>query len=105
MQAKAKTVPEADSLSVKKRDLINAWLVLEKLVVSLDKIGSAYATPSEAEFSEQRAQEMYAEVGRFVTDNILNDANRYRIPLGNYLPNDEAETLSDEVEYWKPSKP
>ena len=104
MQAKQKTT-EAERLEVNKQDLVNGWLVLEKLAVSLDKIGSAYATRTAEEFTEERRQQMYAEIGRFVVEDIFEDANRFRIPLGDCLPDDQAETLSDQIEYCQPKKP
>lgn len=103
MQAKAKS-NEVEELAVKKQDLVNAWLVLEKLVVSLDRIGSAYATAGETDPNNERVQQMYCEVGRFVLDQVFDDANVSRIPLGRYLADDEAEALSEEVEYWRSKK-
>ena len=102
MQARARTT-DLEELAVKKQDLVNAWLLLEKLVVSLDRIGSAYATASGTLLSEERLRQMHAEVGRFITDQILEDASRSRVPLGQYLPAEEAEAISDAIEYWRPS--
>ncbi len=91
-------------ISVCKQDLINAWSLLEKIAVSIDKIGSAHGTPTKADFTPDRERKMLIEVGRFILDHVADDANRLREPLGDYLPNDEAEALSDQIEYWQPGK-
>src|SRR5690349_2443908 len=103
MHAKAKVQPDSEMLRVPKQDLVNAWLVLEKIVESADKIGSFFATKTREEFTGERRQQFYQEIGKFVCEHVLDDANKFRIPLGNCLPNDEAETLSDEVQCWQPS--
>jgi len=103
MQIQAKPT-EVEKVAVNKQDFVNGWLVLEKLAVSLHKIGSAYATRTAEEFTEERRQQMYAEVGRFVVQKVFEDANRFRIPLGDCLPDEEAEALSDQVEYWEAAK-
>ncbi len=101
MQAKAKPT-EVEELAVKKQDLVSAWLVLEKLVVSLDRIGSAYGSGRGGGADAERMRQMYCEVGRFVADHVFDDANRSRLPLSRYLADEEAETLADEVKYWHP---
>ncbi len=100
MHAKAK--PETESVIVAKEDLVNAWLVLEKLVVSLRKIGSAHAVSTPGELTPEVERQMFLEIGKFVSENVFDDANRFRIPLGDYLPDEEAESLADQLEYWKP---
>lgn len=102
MHAKAKMQPDVETLIVPKQDLVNAWLVLEKLVVSSDKIGGFYSAKTRDEFTEERRTELYAAIGKFVCQQVLDDANRFRLPLGRCLPDDEAEALSDEVHYWQP---
>jgi hypothetical protein len=103
MHAKSKT-NDAEKVAVDRRELVQTWSLLETLVVSIDKIGSAHSLPSKEHFTKQLEQAMLADIGRFVLDQIFDDANRLRIALGEYLPDDEAEELSDRLNIWQPQQ-
>jgi hypothetical protein len=103
MHAEAKP-DNAETIAVGKQDLINAWTVLEKIAVSIDKIGSAYAVPAREDWTPEIEQRMLVEIGQFIRDHVADEANRFRQPLSECLSEDEAETLSDQIDYWQASK-
>lgn len=95
------TVPDA-TVTIAKRDLIEAWSALEKVVVSLHRIGSNYATPSaqHEQTPEQRA-EMLDQLDQFLSGDVLRELGRARRVLSDYIPDEEAEYISDNViRYW-----
>jgi len=96
--------PEAETVSVNKRDLIEAWSLLERLVVSLRKIGSHYAIPQgEAEHTPQQRQQMLEALEQVFTPDLWRELAHGRRVIGEYLPNDEAEAISDQLDYWEPT--
>jgi hypothetical protein len=100
MHTKAQS-ESAEVVAVKKQDLIDAWRILENLTISLHKIGGAYAVPTRDQFTPEVERRMLEEIGRFTLERIVDDANRFRIALGDYLPDEEAEALADQIDYWR----
>jgi hypothetical protein len=94
--------PEA--VAVSKGDLIAAWSILERVVVSLHKMGSHFATSSpDQELEPSRHLEMLGELDRFFTPELMRELSKARGALASYLPEDEAEALSDRLAIWKPT--
>jgi hypothetical protein len=95
-------VDDALAVSVVKRDLLEAWSVLEKLVVSLRKIGTAHAIKEGQanQTSNQRQMELEALDG-FLSPELLRELSRARRVLADHLPVHELEALSEHsIEYW-----
>jgi hypothetical protein len=91
---------------VAKRDMVEVWSVLEKLVVSLRKIGSAHAVADGQgkQTPDQRCREIDA-LDRFLSPELLRELSRARRLLAEYLPNDELEELSEHsIEFWADDK-
>jgi hypothetical protein len=102
---KAKTVTQAPAaVPVSKSDLIAAWSVLEKIVVSLRKIGSAHAASGgQAEQTSEQHQHELEAIDRFFSPEVLRELSRARRLLAEYLPGEEIEGLSEHsIQFWSP---
>jgi len=87
-----------DKVAVPKDELIRAWSVLEKLVISLRNMGSYYSTPDrQTPLSSERHAEMLAELDQFFSPELIREMNQARIALGQHLPEEEAEHLADHL--------
>lgn len=86
-------------------DLMQAWSVLEKLTVSLDKIGGHYAVPGDRgpQAPEER-QRMLEAIGAYLSPELCREIAEAREVIGRFLPDDEAEAVSDRLEYWRPEE-
>ena len=98
---------ETESIELPKRDIIQAWSVLEKLTVSLRKIGSHFSLPAgQIEQSPESRAAMLDELDRFISLELFKEIGSARMALLEHLPPDEAEYLSELViQYWKPTPP
>jgi hypothetical protein len=95
--------PETEKVAVDKQDLVAAWSLLERVVVSLRKMGSYYATSGpEVPLPPEKQQEMLEALNGYFTAELCQELSSARVNLGEYLPDDEAEAISDSLEYWKP---
>lgn len=93
---------DARVATVAKPDLIAAWRVLEVLTVSLHKIGSAHATPSAThEQDPEQRQHMLEALDAYLTPDLFEEISQARSRLREYLPDDEAEAISDSLNYWQ----
>ncbi len=99
MQPRDQTVP------IVKRDLIQAWSVLERLAVSLQKIGSHFATAGpDVPLSASRRRQMLEELDAFFSSALYDDIAKARRALCEYLDHDEGEMISDQLEFWQPRR-
>lgn len=87
-------------VTVAKQDLVEAWSVLEKVVVSLRAMGSHYASPGGSHEAEHR-REMLEDLNAYFSPALCKELSRARRLLGEYLPTDETTTLSDALDYWE----
>ena len=93
----------APAIPVARPDLVAAWTVLEKRVVSLRKMGSYYATPGpDVPLSPEREQSMLRDLDAYFSPELVGEISKARRLLGEYLPDDEAEAISEALEYWRP---
>ena len=96
----------AESIVVRKDDLVDAWLSLERLVVGLHRIGSHYGTSGpDVPLTAEHRVEMLAEIDRLIDPSFFRRLGKARVALSRYLPNDEAEALSDALDYYQPTGP
>jgi len=82
--------------------LVAAWSVLELVTVSLHQIGSAHAVASDQggrQTIEQR-RHMLEALDAFFSPELLRQMAQARRTLGEYLSDDEAESISDRLDYW-----
>lgn len=98
----ARTQKEATGVMVAREDLIAAWSALEALVVSLHRIGSYYSTSGpDVPLEPERRQRMLEDLDAFVSAELVRELGAARVALSEYLPDDEAEHLSEHViQYW-----
>lgn len=91
---------------VPKADLIVAWAFLERLVVSLRKIGGEYSTPdAQTPLEPERRRQMLEDLDRFIDAQFCKDATRARRALANHLPDgDEAERIADALTLFEPTR-
>lgn len=102
MQPQMLASPE-QKIAVAKRDLVEAWSLLERLVVSLRKIGSHYAIPSDqTEQTPEQWSAMMTALDEYLTGETAQALAHVRRVLGEYLPDDEAEAISEQLEFWTP---
>lgn len=94
---------QTETVVVNKHDLGEAWGILERVVVSLRKIGSHHATPSEgAKLTPEQYQKMSAAMHEFFDADFFRDASRARRALDKYISDDEGEAISDSLKFWEP---
>ena len=90
------------TIEVKTADLVAAWSVLERTVVSLATIGRCFGQPVKEPWNERNYQEMLLALDQFLSPELLKELSRSRRALGDYIPDDEAEDLSEKViNYWE----
>ncbi len=91
---------QRDVVQVTKRDLIDAWTILENLAVSLDQIGSAFGGEPGAANGIAHQDELQRALAAYLTPDLIKAINEARIRLGQYIPDAEAEALSECIAYW-----
>lgn len=96
-------IEKPETIGVAKADLIAAWAVLENLVVSLHRIGSTFAVPEgmSEQTPDQRCR-MLEAIHEFFTPELFREIGRARRLMGDYLPDEEAEAISDALKTWRP---
>jgi hypothetical protein len=95
-------MPHDNRIEIAKSDLQAAWIVLENLAVSLDQIGGVFGRRgSEANGTgSQRSQEEALTLAAYLTPGLVQAINEARVRLGQYLPDAEAEALTNQIPYW-----
>jgi hypothetical protein len=96
------TNKNSKTIAIAKNDLVNAWSTLEKLVVSLHRIGSHFATEAGKRQTAEERTEMLREIDRFLSPSVMRELGQARVSLSDYLPEHEAQRISDRLEYWQP---
>jgi hypothetical protein len=81
-------------------DVLAAWTVLENLAVSFDQIGAAFAGLKHATDEPKQQKALQAALAAYVTPTLVQAINDARIRLGQYVPDEEAETLTERIAYW-----
>lgn len=89
-----------DMVNIAKSDLLAAWTVLENLAVSLDQIGSMYSEERTTENGTTNQAGLPEAVVAYLTPELVTAINTARIRLGQYIPDAEAESLSECIPYW-----
>jgi len=91
---------QRDVVKVTKRDLIGAWTILENLAVSLYQIGSEFGRETGAANGAARQDELQKALAAYLTPDLVKTINEARVRLGQYIPDAEAEALSECIAYW-----
>jgi hypothetical protein len=91
---------QKDMVNIAKSDLLSAWTVLENLAVSLDQIGSMYSEEKTTENGTTNHPGLPEALVAYLTPELVKAINTARIRLGHYIPDAEAESLSECIPYW-----
>jgi hypothetical protein len=87
-------------VKVAKSDLLAAWTVLENLAVSLDQIGGAFGGKKSTANGTASRPEVQEALAAYLTLELVKAINEARVRLGQYIPDAEAEALSECIAYW-----
>jgi len=87
-------------IEVAKEDLLAAWTVLENLAVSLDQIGEVFGDAEGSGHDLKRQRALQEALAMYLTPTLVQAINDARIRLGQYIPDEEAEALSEHIGYW-----
>ena len=90
-----------NKIEVARSDLQAAWMILENLAVSLDQIGGTFGREIGASNGAQLQQREQEALGAYLRPELVKAINDARMRLGQYLPDDEAEALTEQIAYWK----
>jgi hypothetical protein len=88
---------QSDMVKVAKADVLAAWTVLENLTVSFDQIGAEFGG-AKGHGAKQRA--LQEALAAYLTPALVQAINEARVRLGQYIPDAEAEALSEHIAYW-----
>lgn len=88
------------SIEVAHDDVLAAWTILENLAVSLDQIGAAFGRLKHAADDPKQQKALQAALAAYVTPMLVQEINDARMRLGRYVPDEEAEALSEQIAYW-----
>jgi hypothetical protein len=89
-----------NTIIVTKGDVLAAWTVLENLAVSLDQIGSTFGRAKGTLHDPKQQRALQEALATYLTPPLVQAINDARIRLGQYVPDDEAEALSERIAYW-----
>jgi hypothetical protein len=87
-------------LIVAKDDVLAAWTVLENLAVSLDQIGGVFGHAEGSGHDPKRQRALQEALATYLTPPLVQVINDARTRLDQYIPDEEAEALSEHIGYW-----
>jgi hypothetical protein len=87
-------------IEVAKEDVLAAWAILENLPTSLDQIGSVFGRANDTLHNPRQQRALQEALAMYLTPRLVQAINDARIRLGQYVPDDEAEALSERIAYW-----
>lgn len=88
------------AIQVANDDVLAAWTVLENLAVSFDQIGATFGGLTHATSDPKQQKALQAALAAYITPDLVQAINDARTRLGQYIPDDEAEALSEQIAYW-----
>jgi len=95
----------AQLLEIAKDDVLAAWAVLENLAVSFDQIGAVFGQANGKTCSLEQQHALQEALAAYITPALVQAVNEARLRLGQYIPDDEAEALSEQIAYWDYASP
>jgi hypothetical protein len=90
----------AQLLEIAKEDVLAAWAVLENLAVSFDQIGAVFGQAKGKTCSPEQQHALQEALAAYITPVLVQAINEARLRLGQYIPDEEAEALSEQIAYW-----
>jgi hypothetical protein len=102
---KEKTIEEGvkryrEHREVAQEDVLAAWVVLENLAVSFDQIGAVVGQAKVTACSPEQQHALQEALASYITPALVQAINEARLRLGRYIPDEEAEALSERIAYW-----
>jgi hypothetical protein len=96
------SIETKEMIPVAKSDIIAAWSVIEKMAVSLHRMGSYYSVPTAKDkLSPERHLEMLESLSAYMSPELVRELFKARRLLTGYLADDEAEAIADRLEVWR----
>jgi hypothetical protein len=93
-------VAQKELIEIAKDDVLTAWAVLENLAVSFDQIGAVFGQAKSTEYSPEQQHALQEALAVYITPVLVQAINEARLRLGQYIPDEEAEALSEHIAYW-----
>ena len=91
---------QKELLEIAKDDVLAAWAVLENLAVSFDQIGAMFGQAKGTTCSPEQQHALQETLAAYITPALVQAINEARLRLGQYIPHEEAEVLSEHIAYW-----
>jgi len=89
-----------DMLEIAKDDVLAAWSILENLAVSFDQIGAAFGSIKGTSQALEQQRAFQETIAAYLTPAVVQAINDARSRLAQYIPDVEAEALSERIPYW-----
>ena len=96
---------QKEFLEIAQDDVLVAWAVLENLAVSFDQIGAVFGQAKGKTCSPEQQHALQEALAAYITPVLVQAINEARLRLGQYIPDDEAEALSEQIAYWDYASP
>ena len=96
---------QKEFLEIAQDDVLAAWAVLENLAVSFDQIGAVFGQAKGKTRSPEQQHALQEAIAAYITPALVQAINEARLRLGQYIPDDEAEALSEQIAYWDYASP
>jgi hypothetical protein len=93
-------VAQKELLEIAKDDVLAAWAVLENLAVSFDQIGAVFGQAKGTTCSPEQQHALQEALAAYLTPALVQSINEARIRLGQYISDQEADALSEQIGYW-----
>jgi hypothetical protein len=93
-------VAQKEFLDIAKDDVLAAWAVLENLAVSFGQIGAVFGQAKGKMCSPEQQHALQGAITAYITPALVQAINEARLRLGQYIPDEEAEALSEHIAYW-----
>jgi hypothetical protein len=81
-------------------DVLAAWAILENLAVSFDQIGAVFGRSKHTADDPKQQKTLQAALAAYVTPTLVQEINDARMRLGQYVPDEEAAALAEQIAYW-----
>ena len=95
----------AQLIEIAKDDVLAAWAVLENLAVSFDQIGIVFGQAKGKTCSPEQQHALQEAITAYITPALVQAINEARLRLGQYIPDEDAEALSEQIAYWDYASP
>jgi hypothetical protein len=93
-------VAQKELLEIARDDVLTAWTVLENLAVSFDQVGAVFGQAKGKTCSPGQQHALQEALAAYITPALVQAINEARLRLGQYIPDEEAEALSEHIAYW-----